>query len=78
MTPREVNAALDAIENGDPVAELAVRLVAAGMTEEELYKALGGRTSSPIGCELANKYRDVARGWTMNHYQKRWTKQKQP
>ena len=41
MTPAELNAALDVIENGDPVAELAARLIAAGMTEEELHTTAG-------------------------------------
>jgi len=45
------------------------------VTEEELQKALGKRTASPIGNELQNKYRDVARsGWTENRYGKRWSK----
>ena len=78
MTPTELNAALDAIENGDPVAEFAVRLRAEGVTEDELQEALGERTASPIGNELQNKYRDVQRGWTVNHYQKRWTTGRKP
>ena len=76
MKAEELHAALDAIENGDPVAELALRLRSEGMTEDELGKALGVRSRSPIGNELANKYRDVAHGWTVNHYQKRWTQPK--
>ena len=78
MKATDLHTALDAIENGDPVADFAVRLIAEGMTEEELLKALGERTKSPIGCELANKYRDVGRGWTTNHYQKRWTTGRKP
>lgn len=75
MTPAEINAALDEIETDDPVARLAARLVYDGITEEELQKALGGRTASPIGNELQNKYRDMARSdWTTNHYGKRWSK----
>ncbi len=74
-SPIDINAALDEIEKADPVAELAARLIYDGITEEELQKALGKRTASPIGNELQNKYRDVARsGWTENRYGKRWSK----
>jgi hypothetical protein len=75
MTPAEINAALDEIEKADPVAELAARLIYDGVTEVELQKALGGRTAHPLGNELQNKYRDVARcGWTENRYHKRWSR----
>lgn len=75
MKANELHAALDAIEHSDPVAELAARLLVEGMTEAELQEALGGRTASPIGNELQNKYRDVQRSLPIEtRYHKRWTK----
>ena len=67
----DINAALDAIENSDPVAELAARLIAEGLSEVELQRALGERSRSPLGIELRNKYRDISMsGWTINGFQK--------
>lgn len=75
MNAKQINAALDEIETDDPVARLAARLIYDGVTEEDLQKALGKRAASPIGNELRNKYRDVARsGWTDNRYGKRWSR----
>jgi len=75
MNAKQINAALDEIETDDPVARLAARLIYDGVTEEELQRGLGGRTASPLGNELQNKYRDVARsGWTENRYGKRWSR----
>jgi hypothetical protein len=74
MTTTDLHAALDDIEHRDLVADLASRLIYDGMTEAEVIAALGKRINSPIGCELANKYRDLQRGWTTNHYQKHWSR----
>jgi hypothetical protein len=73
----DIQAAVHAIEHGDPVAELVVRLIAAGVSEEELHAALRGNIGDPLRCELENKYRDIARGgWTTNHYGKKWTQKR--
>lgn len=75
MRASKLHAILDAIEHSDPVAEFAARLLAEGMTEAELQEALGGRTASPIGNELQNKYRDVQRSLPIEtRYHKRWIK----
>lgn len=75
MTPRQIQLAVASLERADPVAELADRIIDAGITEEELAEALQGATnvSDPLKMELRSKYRDLTRsGWTMNRHGKRW------
>jgi hypothetical protein len=74
MTPRQIQLCLIAVEKVDPVAELAARIIDAGITEVELGEAIRGVVvSDPLKVELQNKYRDLARsGWTFNRHGKRW------
>ena len=57
-----LNATLDAIKNTDPIAQLAVRLIEAGVTEAKLLEALKQRGNDPIAIDLHNAFRDVSRG----------------
>jgi hypothetical protein len=69
MDAKSVLAALKAIHESDPVADLAQDLLDAGVTEEQLHGMLRGRMSDPITLELYNKYRDISRsGFTVNRY----------
>lgn len=74
MTPRQIQLCTIAVEKVDPVAELAARIIDAGITEEQLADALRGVVvGDPLKTELQNKYRDLSRsGWTTNHFHKRW------
>ena len=69
MDAISVLAALKAIREADPVADLAKDLLDAGVTEEQLHGMLRGRMNDPITLELYNKYRDISRsGFTVNRY----------
>jgi hypothetical protein len=74
VTPRSIQLAAAALEKVDPVAELANRIIDAGISENELTTALqDAAIGEPLKIELQNKYRDLtANGWTINRHGKRW------
>ena len=57
-----LNATLDAIKSTDPIAQLAVRLIEAGVTEAELLEAFKQRRNDPYCHRLAQCVPDVSRG----------------
>lgn len=63
-------ATLKAIEQSDPVADLAASLIAQGYTKHEVFVALGpSGTNLPLGNEFYNKFCDIALGVpTQNRY----------
>jgi hypothetical protein len=69
MNAKTVLAALEAIREADPVADLARDLLDAGVTEEQLHGMLRGKMNDPITLELFNKYRDInGSRFTVNRY----------
>jgi hypothetical protein len=74
MTPRQIQLCIAALEKSDPVAELAARIIDAGVTEKQLREALQGVVvNDPLKTELQNKYRDLTLGrFTINRHGKRW------
>lgn len=67
MQLRELHDTLSRIERHDPIFALAKELHKAGVTEEQLARKLGARSTSPIGNALQNCFRDVSRGLCINH-----------
>lgn len=57
-----LNATLDTIRDTDPLAELALSLIEAGVTEETLVEALKPRGNDAIAITMLNAFRDVSRG----------------
>lgn len=75
MTPRQIQLCIAALEKSDPVAELAARIIYAGVSEDDLAEALRGAplVGDPLKMELRNKYRDLTiSGCTFNRHGKRW------
>ena len=65
------HAALDRIEQDDPLARFAEQLVRQGLTEKQLQTMMGFRHSTPIGCELCKKFHTIKAGRrTTNAYGK--------
>jgi hypothetical protein len=65
------HAALDKIEQDDPVARYAAQLVNQGITNTQLKSMIGFRHSTPLGCELHKKFVAIKAGRrTTNAYGK--------
>ena len=74
MNTFQIETSIVSLEQSDPVAELAKRIIDSGVSEDGLCQILENLiVCDPLKVELHNKYRDLTIvGCTHNRYGRKW------